>query len=517
MKLSNRYKAILFFLLIVLNTILRFQVIPREIGLDSLEMHIMVNSLSEFGYAKWILDPLSIVGMYPASYPSGMHFLLSGIHQTTGIGMNSIIFIYTVLLGLFSIFSMYIMAGMFSKDDVFKFFAAFSFSTMLAVLNYSTWTIPTRGLLLILAPITFYYLLKLTERIKIKLIFLLIFFSLFLFTTHHLFYFLIPIYTGFFFGIVIFKTKLKNISSLKDKILSPNNIISKNLSALFILAGFAMMFSIPFITKKFIETSRYDPIIIGYARNIGIFSIFSIGGLFYLVFKDKRNIKEWCFLFSSMLLLVFIYKVTYMKWFLPLLAIIFICIGLFNVTETLQKRKYGMYILIFILLTSVCISGYYQFLKDNDQSRAMANSTYFTGNWIKDNIDKNYVSNDIVLGRRLFSVSETPYLFDMSDRIDTIYGFLTINISDYTRHPVTSDDFWLSGYKGPHRGSDNWHALHLGWHDPSRYNITYVAENSYTDGYIRWNHKSDLSEFLKLAYEQNCCLYHAGKIKIWEL
>ena len=135
MRLSNRNKVILFSCVIILNCILRLQVVFREIGYDSIEMHVMTNSLSEFGYARWFLDPLSIVGMYPASYTSAMHFLLSGISQTTNMEMNSVIFIYTIFLGIISFFIAYTMAGIFIDNDVFKFLTGFCFSTLPGVLK----------------------------------------------------------------------------------------------------------------------------------------------------------------------------------------------------------------------------------------------------------------------------------------------------------------------------------------------------------------------------------------------
>src|SRR5574341_372749 len=111
MKLSTKVKFSLIALFIVLNIVLRFQAEPREIGADSFEMHIMVNSLNEFGYARWFLDTLSIFGLYPASYTSTMQFLLSGISQSTGIEMESTIFIYAIFIGLLSMFTAYLMAG----------------------------------------------------------------------------------------------------------------------------------------------------------------------------------------------------------------------------------------------------------------------------------------------------------------------------------------------------------------------------------------------------------------------
>ena len=75
-------------------------------------------------------------------------------------------------------------------DDLFKLIVAFGFSTSPAVLGYTTWTIPTRGLLVILTPLLIYLLLRC--RTSIKYIPLTILLAVLLFATHHLFYFLFP-------------------------------------------------------------------------------------------------------------------------------------------------------------------------------------------------------------------------------------------------------------------------------------------------------------------------------------
>ncbi|TKY91316.1 MAG: hypothetical protein C5S46_06480 [Candidatus Methanomarinus sp.] len=520
MKLSNRVKFLLFSFLIILNFILRLQVRPREIGYDSIEMHIMAVSLSEFGYAKWFLDPMSIVGIYPASYTSAMHFLISGISQTTGLGMNSTIFMYTIFLGIISIFIAYSAAKVFINDDVFAFFSALCFSTSLAVLNYTTWTIPARGLFVIFAPIVIYLLLKNIIKINLKYLFILLIISLFLFTAHHLFYFLLPIYFSFLIIIVVFKTRLINVISLKEKLFSKfnNKDISNYFTTFLILMGFLFTFSIPFITKKFLESSRYDPIFIGYLRYTGVISLFAIGGIAYLIFKKNKNSKEWFMIISMMLLMVFIFKVTYMKYFLPIITIIFISIALLNITKVISKRKNAMYILTIFLLISLTFSGYYQFLHDyGSYGRGLRDSTYITGNWIKYNIDSNCISNDNMLGRRLFSISETTHFVDSSSILVQVYGFCTINISDYERYPLSSDDFWLSGYEGEDVGEKIWFKTNILERSPYKYNINYVVENTNVNGNVQWRHQKVTSEVLELAYNNQTCIYDIGRINIWKL
>src|SRR4030067_2271290 len=110
MKMSTRTKILLFALLALINIILRIQAAPYEIGYDSFFIHIIANSISEFGYAKWLLHPLSVFGLYPFSYSSSVPFILSGISQISGLEMHSIVFIFGMILGILSMMTAYIMA-----------------------------------------------------------------------------------------------------------------------------------------------------------------------------------------------------------------------------------------------------------------------------------------------------------------------------------------------------------------------------------------------------------------------
>ena len=175
----------------------------------------------------------------------------------------------------------YLMAGAIIDDDIFKFLVAFGFSTTPAILGYTTWTVPTRALFIILAPLLVYLLLKCKTSIRfIPLFFLL---AVFLFATHHLFYFLLPSFFVFFLLIVWFKIKEHT-----DFIKIPERFVP-----LVLFTGFILMFSIPFFTGKFIEHSRYSPVYLSYARYIGMLSIPVVGGLVYMMFKPDKSFREW--------------------------------------------------------------------------------------------------------------------------------------------------------------------------------------------------------------------------------
>ncbi|OFV67454.1 MAG: conserved hypothetical protein, membrane [Candidatus Syntrophoarchaeum caldarius] len=521
MKLSNKIKPGLFVLLLALNIILRFQVVPHEVYPDSVLMHIMTNSINEFGYARWFLHPLSIFGLYPASYSSTMQFLLSGISQCSGMEMRWVIFLYCIFIGLLSMFTAYLMAGKIVDDDLFKFLVAFGFSTTPAVLGYTTWTIPTRGPLIVLAPLLVYLLLKC--RTSLKYVPLTLLLAIFLLATHHLFYFLIPAFFAYF--IIVLYSKLENHINTKfsEKI---SSLTSAPYVTPFITIGaFLFMFSIPFFTGRFIEHSRYASIDVSYVRYLGLLIIPAAGGLAYLIFKQDKRFGEWFLLLTLILLTTFVYEQTYMKWFLPIFAVLLAGTGLLNILRISEKQKHTLPLFSIFLLLCIIFSGYYQFIHFLPEDgvkpineRYVEESTYMTGRWMKENIvNGSAISNDEIFGARIFATSETMHLLTSSTYADQIYGYISINISEFKRYPLTSEDFWFSGYKGPDPGEALWGEINLLHKSPLKFDITYFVENKRAYGNIIWNHGRPPSKLLHLAYDEKNCIYDNGDVNIWLL
>ena len=558
MKLSNKIKFKLFALLIILNIILRFQFVPNEIGVDSFLVHMEANSISEFGYAKWALHPSSFLGMYAYSTVSAVPFFISGICQGTGIEMRWVIFLYGILVGLLSMFTAYLMAGAIMDNDLFKFLAAFAFSTSPAALDYSTWTIPARSLFFVLAPLLVYMLLKC--RGYMRFVPLTIFFAVFLYATHHLIYFLLPMFFAFFVLLVLFKSKeyikfikipskfapstifskftttdKNNQAGAKSKInliaaleriikLRSDNRIGKLKSKLYPLipiAGFAAMFSIPFFGRKFIETSVYSPIYESYVRYTGLLIIFAVGGLVYMIFKRDKSFREWFILLSVIFLTALIYEQTYMKNFIPIFAVPFICIGLVNILRS-ERKRYALTIVSVFLIISLCFSGYYQFLHFKPthgiNERYIEDSTYTAGRWMKDYVTGSATSNDMRFGIRMAAASETTHHLTASALLDITYGFFTVNLSQFKFYPITSEDFWFNvGVADKAWGELYWNSLNVLDVKPCRFNITYFAENTKAGGDVIWHHGRYPSKLLHLAYDEKGCVYDCGKVRVWDL
>ena len=211
-----------------------------------------------------------------------------------------------------------------------------------------------------------------------------------------------------------------------------------------------------------------------------------------------------------------------MKWFLPIFLVPFAGIGLLNVIKLTKKRRLVLPLAALFMVLVICFTGYYQFIhfmpgsgKTPINERYIEDSTYNTGRWMKTHIaNGNAISNDALLGNRIFAASENVHMLTVSTIADQIYGFVKVNISEFKRYPLTDEEFWFTGYKGRDIGEATWEQVHYMRIPRHEFNITYMVENRKCKGSINWGHMSDQPlKLLKFAYEKDC-VYDCGNINI---
>ena len=522
MKFSKRSVIIVSALLILLNTILRYPTTPHEIGADSFAMHVMANSISTFGYAGWWIHPASIIGSYPYSTsPSAVPFLLSGISQCSNMDTESAILLYSIILGIFSIFAAYLMAGAIWDSDIFKFLVAFVFSTCMGIVTYSTWTANARTLFIISLPLFIYLLLK-TRTFRARFSILTSIILLLLLVTHNYIYFTIPVILSYFVVVLLYKFR-NYIESVK---------IPENFANIAMLASFLIMFSIPLFTRTFMEIDpavqrsggeQYVLVFIqNYARYIGILIIFSVSGFIYLLLKRNKKVEEWFLLLCLTGLAPFFSILTYMKWLILPFASLLIGMGLTNIAKPSQKKKYASFFVVILLLFSVSFTGYYQylhFLNDpNPYTRHMEERTYIGALWIKDNIniDKNMII-ECYLTHKVFSISEVPTLTGIG-AADLAYGFVDpkklevkqvhspFSLNFYFSNPYKTVNHTLTSTIVRKISNSDINAMSKNWGIRSipRFNLSYYVENTDLD-----------NTFTRSVQQTKDNVYDNGQIRVW--
>jgi len=526
-RFSARTKVILFCLLVILGLVFRFPTTPHEIGWDSFAVHVMANSISEFGYAKWWIHPTSVIGWYPYSSVSAVPFLLSGISQCLSIDMESVILLYSVVLGFFSVFGAYLMAGAIWNNDLFKFLVTFVFSTSQGIITFSTWTANARTLFVISLPLFIYLLLK-TRAFKVRFSILTFVILMLLLTTHHYIYFTIPIIIGYLIIVMVYKSG-NYVKSIR---------IPENFANFAVFASFSIMFLIPYFYRSLwwtdpemgrsaggasIYTWISTMMLSGYIRYIGILIIFVVGGYMYLLFKQNKCFEEWFLLLILANLAPLLYIPTYTKWFIICFACLLIGVALTNIAKASQKRKYAVSFVVILLLLSVSFTGYYQylhFLNDPDpHTRYMKERTYVGALWMKDNInkDKNMIAERYI-SHRVFSTSGVPTLTGIG-AVDLAYGFVDPNkleikqihspfsVAFYFHEPYKAINHSLTAsvvdeiLNNDIKDRGNW-----GIRSISKLNLSYYVEN-----------KDFSNTFTQSIQQIKNNLYDNGKIHVWYL
>lgn len=514
-EISQRKKVILFALLIVLNIILRIPSIPHEKGLDSFFIHSLANSITQFGQANWWLNWLSVFGLYPYSYASAIPFSLSGTSQLTGLTgleMEKAIFLFSLSMGLFSIFAAYILAGAIYNDFLFKYITALFFSISQGVMVFTTWEISARGPFIIFYPFFMYILLK---KIKIKkTLLLLVFVGIFLASVHHYFYFIIPPLSVYIL--------LKLLSLVK---LSP--IKSENTYYLYIIA-LIVSFTYPFFTRTLIEAgSRYQWMLTAFIINIryiGPILIFFLGGFSCLIFKKDKKIEELYFLGCLLIFIPTMYSHKYGVYLLLIFIIIFAAMGFRNLLaiydkNTINKKILNLFIIL-VLLSFTMFSGFYNHARTGDSKSYwyMPEITYKAAEWSNTYIPNGSYGFGLAADTwRLLPTSDGhPVAPTLSAQI-LAYGLM--NESDIKLVEVDSGslDYYfegpyvlekntdvggaVSGFTG-YENIDDVRAMRIA----NRFNVTYILEDIYSP-----------TPIIKSIETKKSNIFSNGRIRVWIL
>jgi len=442
---SRSTKFLLMGLLFILNIIIRIPSIPHEKGYDSFFIHSLANSVSSFGAAKWWINWMSVFGLYPYSYASAVPFTLSGISQLIGIRMESVILIFCVIIGLFSMFSSYTLAKVLYDSFLHRFLFVFLYSLSACTLENSTWAISTRAQIIVFLPL-FLYLAYNLIKFKIKFALLFILTTIFLLATHHYVYIAL-FYSGI---IIIFSLIYKfNIISKYFKV-QKTHLQRLRFNQIYILVLFVLLLLIFFNGSEWgliTAGSRYNwiiDILIIAGRNSGPIVLLSLGGLLYLINKQNKFVEEWITLIWLPPTIIFSFNQIYGYICVFLLASLYGSNGLFNIIRNQEKNTkiVSLTVIIFLILTVTFSSFFLHYhlgTKGGYDEWYMQEKTYQAGEWIT-----NYASKDKVAvcngfeASRMVASSDGPIAY-AENVLNYVNGLTTIDKDMYENSPFSKE------------------------------------------------------------------------------
>jgi hypothetical protein len=530
MKFSKRVNYLLLSFLFVLNIGLRYPDVQHELGADSFVIHILSRSIVEFQYAKWILHPLSYIGLYPFSYPSAYPFLAAGVSTSTGLDVESSIFAISIILGLIGVFSLYFLAKEIKNDDLVTF-----------------WQASTRNLFIALAPACMLLLLKTRGFAINRMNFLFVFLLLTVGTSHRLGVFMIIILIAYLTGVVIFAFY---------KQLVPYMARSKKLRRTFRFVGSFIIIGIFLILLSMLlsgqnplqgaqglevyeETALFSgttpPVLIlnllvSLTGRIGLMLIFGLIGLAYLIWKKNKGLYEIFVIVSLFFLFPTIGMRTYYSYFFLIFFSLLAGLSFFYLFKFFNRKK--VIALAILIATVIASLGFYNFMFDHwrvDEG-TMPETTFDSAIYVKYQTTNTFIANDGLLAARIGAVSGRPCIpIGGSTNVGNgpeqlIYDYL--HEDDYQIIPIPIQQITVGSdalyhAKGAGNVERDWAKTYAEHYDQVsensiiKYRLQYsLADKSLGDGYWAYG-RTYHSRFLASLDEGRYKIYDNGAIELY--
>ncbi|UCE37891.1 MAG: hypothetical protein JSW00_01210 [Thermoplasmata archaeon] len=549
MKFSKRVNFLLLSFLITLNVALRYPTVQHELGADSFVIHILGDSITRHHYAKWILHPLSYIGLYPFSYPSAYPFLAADVSVSTGLDVESSIFLISIALGLIGVFGTYFLAREIKKDDLFCFVAALTFTLSPVFVRTTFWQASTRNLFVALAPSCMLLLLK-TRGFAINRLNILFVITLFTVgTSHRLGVFMIFILIAYLTGVIMF--------ALYKQIL-PMTIKSKKLNRSFRIAGpliitgifvalLGMLISgnnplqgaqgLVVYQETVFFTGRSIPILllnlfVSLIGRIGFMILFAMIGFAYLIWKKNKGLYEVFIVVSLIFIFPTIGMRTYSSYFFLIFFSLLAGYSFLQIFKFLKRKKVTGLALAIMAAALIASVGFHSYMWSHWRvtDYTMTEPTYDCAIYVKYNTNNTYIANNGLKAARISAISGKSCLpIGGATLVDNgpeqlIYDYL--HEEDYQIIPIAIDKITVGSdalYKAKGAGNveQDWTTIHQTQCDDVsdqliiKYRLQYsVVDKNWLTGYWAFA-RSYYSRFLTSSIEARYKIYDNGAYEVW--
>ena len=497
MKLSRRVRYLILGFMLFLNMALIWPNSNHERGVDGFLSHVLAESISEHGYAKWVLHPLSFFNLYPMSAESGIPYLLSSFSQMSGVNLEFTILFFSILFKLICLIGIYLFLRLVVKNEMFIFLGLFAYIISPMVIHFTSWTIIVRQPFISLIPIMLIILFS--ERVtRFKKIFIIagLVFTAFAFSRMSLL--LVPLFLAYFVSSFIYSSK-RNI--LETKVLANRGLRAflylGIVIILFSLAVFGFSFYAP---HPFTKTLLFEGeniiyiflnIIVRYVSGFGLlFLIIPFAILNFLIIKKLTKFQFMMMFFTilySYIILDSLYVMQFMIVFLALL----IPVGFEFISRYIKNNGHFVPLAFSIATLAILFTLLYPLAREEitgetiETNFSTNDDTYdcgvYLGYYLEE--DESYICNDVKVSRATQAYSNrnpgdidgTNYLiYDRKDGNELIstkvkdFGLedfvrrkgINAEIDDwkYSGEYSTKRHYWQLTTKEPN--DKNWQVLH---------------------------------------------------------
>ncbi len=453
MRLGKSSTVALLLFLVSLNLLLRYPQTPHELDYDGFVFHGMTLSLVQEGYAKWTIHPLSYFGLYPLSHPSGGLFTLAGLSEVSGMSIEGAILLFDLAVVTVGLLSAFVLSMEIRRDEVLAFVVSAAFSLAPTFVTSLMWSVPARTLFTALIPLFIWLTLRWQRTHDSRCLILIPCVLLLMMSAHRLTVLMGLLLIAFILTMVLLAAARTLRIKFASLVLSSS---FRRISNVAVFGAFAVVLVAVLVAGGVLSKYSSGQVGVGSGvvkelTNFGVSLTRSIGFLSPLVplgivVTYRRRAKEFKEPFLLMIVVVIAPTLTlrqYTGYYIIPFSAVFIGVGLLWVLEKMRFRllRVGAVAgaLVVLSASAVYVVGY-----DLQSAPYVDNLSYTHGLYILYNVDGTVISNDGVLGSKIFLVSGHAYLpiggattaFQSPELL--IFGF--VDRSDLRIHPLPLAD-----------------------------------------------------------------------------
>jgi hypothetical protein len=203
---ARRTVYLLLIALLLLTIAVRYPLVEHERNqTDSYFVHYLSQSVVDNGRAKWIFNPLSYLGYYPFSYPSGVPFLLAELSSLTGLSIEASVLLADILTATLFTLAVFVLGRCFLIRPELVLFATFFALLGSRFVDTSYWCGSARGLVVVLATLVVFTTFRASRGGRNRLLLVATLLGVGCFTAHHMAVILVLFGVGYL--IAIFQTQ----------------------------------------------------------------------------------------------------------------------------------------------------------------------------------------------------------------------------------------------------------------------------------------------------------------------
>jgi hypothetical protein len=382
-------------------------------------MQGLANQIVADGHAAWIIHPLSYLGLFPLSYPSGGIFLPASVDVLSGYPSEISILALSMLMGIIGVLGAYMLAREFKKDDLFAFIVAFIFCLAPKFILNTTWETPTRGGFMAFTPIFLFMLLR-AHRVPTRKNFAMTILMLFILATFHrlailmLIVILAYIFTSMFL-IVMRIAKLK-MPTLFLKPGTRSRVRRLSFVGLFalglvLLLGSGVLDEYEYGRVLESDTMPGETLNLGVSliRSSGILTPFLLLGTFAFVSQRNKALKEFLIIFIALAIIPTLYLRRYTGFYVPIFIAILAGMGVYYFIRMQRRKKLAIFVAFGALAGSLALTG----VLLEYESRSVDSLTmeeYDIGLYTRLYLDGTLLANSGLPSSRISAISGLPSL-----------------------------------------------------------------------------------------------------------